>query len=120
MEKKIKLILLIGLIVSLLSPFLLAQESDDPIISLHIFYGQGCPHCGAALNFLNSAEEKYPTLIVKEHEIYFNQEERKLFEQVIDAFGEKIEGVPTIFIDNKVIVGFSHYLNHLNKKFKDV
>lgn len=88
------------------SPLLPAQENSEVV--LHFFYGQGCPHCGTALSFLNSVAKNNPSLIIKEHEIYFNQEERKLFEQIINAFGENIEGVPTIFIDNKVFVGFSN------------
>lgn len=106
LKNTILLIVILFISVMTFSPLLVAQENNE--IVLHIFYGQGCPHCGTALIFLNSVAENNSSLIIKEHEIYFNQEERKLFEQITNAFGENIEGVPTIFIDNKVFVGFSN------------
>ena len=102
-------IVLVLFIFSFVSPMILAQDNlENREVVLYIFYGKGCAHCGKALDFLTSAEEKYSLLKIEEHEIYFNQEERELFEQITSAFGEEIEGVPTIFIDNKVLVGFSN------------
>ena len=113
MERKINYFFIIGILsVLVLSLNLIsAQESSiDEDIYLHIFYGKGCSHCGKALDFLDSVSEKYPQLIIEKHETYFNQEERDLFEKVVMAFGEEIEGVPTIFIDNKVFVETSDSL----------
>ncbi len=77
-------------------------------VELYSFYGLGCPHCGVLSSFLEDLEEKYPNLEVKEYEIYFDKENRKLFEYMADSFGVEIQGVPTIFIDEKVITGFSN------------
>jgi glutaredoxin len=77
-------------------------------VHLHMFYGQGCPHCGSLKLFLESIKNKYPTLMVHEHEVYQNQQERELFEQMSENFNVPIEGVPTVFIDDRVIVGFSN------------
>ena len=102
-------IVLVLFIFSFVSPMILAQDNlENREVVLYIFYGKGCAHCGKALDFLTSAEEKYSLLKIEEHEIYFNQEERELFEQITSAFGEEIEVVTTIFIDNKVLVGFSN------------
>ena len=101
--KKIGSIILLGLIMSFFIPFSLGEETT----TLHIFYGKGCAHCIKALDFLDSVKETHSSLIIEEHETYFSQEERELFEEMANAFGEKIEGVPTIFIDNKIFVGFS-------------
>ncbi|MEA3248653.1 MAG: cytochrome c biogenesis protein [Nanoarchaeota archaeon] len=98
-------IILVLFILSINLPIVSAQNEE---VVLHFFYGKGCPHCGSSLEFLNKLEENYPSLIVEEHEVYFNQEERKLFEQITNAFGTEIEGVPTIFINDKVFVGFSN------------
>ena len=76
--------------------------------NLHVFYGKGCTHCGKALDFLDMMENKYPSLEVKKHEVYFDTQERELFGQMVKSFGKSIEGVPTVFINNKVIVGFSN------------
>ncbi len=77
-------------------------------VELYSFYGMGCPHCGVLSSFLEDLEEKYPNLEVKEYEIYFDKENRKLFEYMANSFGVEIQGVPTVFIDEKVIVGFSN------------
>jgi len=106
-KKSIIVSLLFIVIICSLSSFVFS-ENPDSNIKLHIFYGKGCPHCGTALDFLDSIKQEYPQLSIEKHEIYFNQEERNLFEKITNAFGEEIEGVPTIFIDNKVIVGFSN------------
>jgi cytochrome c biogenesis protein CcdA/glutaredoxin len=75
---------------------------------LYFFYGQGCPHCAAMEAFLERMHAKYPDLVIKEYETYFNNQNLALFEELTDAYSQKIQGVPTLFIDDKVIVGFSN------------
>ncbi len=106
---KILLSFIVGifLVLSIISP-VLAEDSYDT--TLHIFYGKGCPHCGAALIFLNSLKEEHPLLKVEMHETYSDQSERELFEKMTAAFRENIEGVPTTFVDNRIVVGFSDSL----------
>ncbi|MBN1325705.1 cytochrome c biogenesis protein [Candidatus Falkowbacteria bacterium] len=77
-------------------------------IHLHMFYGQGCPHCGSLKLFLDSIKDKYSSLIIHEHEVYQNQQERELFERMSKDFNAPIEGVPTVFIDDRIFVGFSN------------
>jgi len=84
----------------------IAANSND--IHLHMFYGQGCPHCGSLESFLDDIKDKYPTLIIHEHEVYQNQAERELFEKMSVNFDTPIQGVPAVFIDDRVIVGFSN------------
>ncbi|MDF1497340.1 MAG: cytochrome c biogenesis protein [Patescibacteria group bacterium] len=84
------------------------NAEDKAPTELYFFYGQGCPHCGAMEGFLEGLEAKYPELIVKKYETYFNTENLDLFEELSSAYGKQIEGVPTSFIDDKVIVGFSN------------
>ncbi len=82
-----------------------AQEVRNEI-DLHVFYGQGCPHCAGLLKYLDDIKEKYPTLKIQEHEVYSNDKERELFERVAKKFETEIEGVPTVFIGKKATVGF--------------
>ncbi len=77
-------------------------------VHIHLFYGQGCPHCGNLRLFLEELKNKYSSLKIYEHEVYQNNTERELFEKMSKDFNTPIEGVPTVFIDNKVIVGFSN------------
>jgi len=82
-----------------------AQEENT--VNVHMFYGKGCAHCERMHVFLEDMQEKYPLLNVNEYETYFDQENRVLFQEMADSFETEIEGVPTLFIDDKVIVGFS-------------
>jgi len=120
MKKSILFSLIIGffLIISSIS-LVLAEDTLSNEVVLHIFYGKGCPHCGSALEFLDSLNDKNPSLIIEEHETYFNQDERELFEQITSSNGKEIEEIPTIFIGNKYFVGFSNSIgNSIEKEIK--
>ncbi|MBN1793247.1 hypothetical protein JW826_06200 [Candidatus Woesearchaeota archaeon] len=97
-----------------LSAFALAENnvSSGNEVHLHLFYGQGCPHCSQVRTFLNEIQPNYPALVIHEHEIYLNKEEVLVFQQMAADFNVPIEGVPTIFIDGKVIVGFSNSIGN--------
>ena len=97
-----KNILLLIIMLSAFSSFAFAEEVD-----LYFFYGQGCPHCGKEEIFLEDMETKYPELNVYKNEVYFDNNNLVLFQQMAKAFDTEIRGVPTTFINGKVIVGFS-------------
>jgi len=84
------------------------QTSVENEINLHMFYGQGCPHCSLLRSFLANMANKYDSLKISEHEVYQDNEGRELFEKMSKNFNVPIEGVPTVFIDDRVIVGFSN------------
>ena len=109
MKKSIFLMLFI-----VLNSFVYAQENcpdDNNTVELVMFYGKGCPHCAQEESFLQQLEEKYPDkLIVARYEVYYDQRNRILFKQMSDAFGTELRGVPTTFIDKKVLIGFTDSL----------
>ncbi len=90
-----------------------AQESKENKVHLDVFYGQGCLHCASLLSFLDSMENYYPTLIIDKYEIYQDNNNRELFEKLVEKFNAEIEGVPTTFINDKIIVGFSKEISVL-------
>jgi len=111
--KKGSLITILAVIAIISTIFLLnsnltleGQVIQGNKIVLYQFYGEGCPHCISEAKFLEDMQEKYPSLEIKRYEIYFNQENRNLFEKMAQSFDTEIKGVPTIFIDEKVIVGY--------------
>jgi len=75
-------------------------------IDVVYFYGQGCPHCSGLENFLEDMGKEY-NLNIQPYETYSNQQNRELFEEISLVYGQDIQGVPTTFIDNKVIIGYS-------------
>ncbi len=119
MKKIIPLILVILLIVAgglIFSQSATGNVTEGENVYLVYFYGQGCPHCGGLQSFLNKIQENYPSLKIESYEIYFDNENRQLFEDLSEAFGTEIQGVPTTFINGKVLVGFS---SSLGKSIED-
>lgn len=116
--KKISLIIIIGSIIMGFA-FTVAQAQElkniDKEVHLHMFYGQGCPHCSRLQSFLDELQKKYPSLIVYQHEVYQDTVGRTLFEKMSQDYNETIEGVPTVFLDNQVIKGYS---NEIGEKIK--
>jgi len=83
--------------------FVFAQKNQ---VELYLFYGEGCPYCANTKSFLNDLQQKYPRLTVREYEVYNNQRNRELWVILCNAYKEKADGVPTIFIGEEVMVGF--------------
>lgn len=105
-------ILFIGFIVLLLAlPCVLAQEESQDKVDLLFFYGRGCPHCGQMESFLEQMQNTYPDLDVIEYETYFNHDNAVFFQEIAKAFDHEIQGVPTAFINGRVVVGFSNSIS---------
>lgn len=83
-----------------------AAVTNGREVTVYEFYGKGCPHCSRLNSFLADMQEKYPGLKVVSKEVYFNDTNRQLFTEMSEAFGHEMSGVPTVFIDDKIIVGF--------------
>ena len=109
--KKIILILMLLLLIAPVISYAAEQEGNNEVV-LFMFYGQGCAHCGKMELFLNDLEEKYPTLKVERYEVYGNQKNRGLFENMSKAYDTEVVGVPAVFIDNKVVFGFSNSIGN--------
>jgi cytochrome c biogenesis protein CcdA/glutaredoxin len=93
---------------------LLAEIPGAPVhaepgqaVDLAFFYGRGCPHCAAMKQFLDTMSEKHQELRVHEYEVYFDDANARLFERVADAYHFQITGVPTIFLGDDAITGYS-------------
>lgn len=74
-------------------------------VDLYFFEGQGCPHCARMKGYIEGLKVDYPNLKVYDFEVYFNKENQMLFRKMAEVYGVSTSGVPTIFIDNEVIVG---------------
>ncbi len=81
-----------------------AQDSNKTII--HFFYGKGCPHCAKEEEYLTILKEKYPDIEVKEYEVWHDETNQKLLENVVNKLDAKISGVPLTVIGNRYVSGF--------------
>lgn len=74
MKKQIKLLLAIGFLLL----FFRITLSQSKGVDLYFFYGQGCPHCAQAEQFLTQLNQQYQTLNIKSFEVFYHQENRQL------------------------------------------
>lgn len=81
-----------------------AKEED--IITMYVFKGDSCPHCAAELKYLDTIKDNYKNLKIVEYEVWYNEENASLLEDVEKTFSIKRSGVPTTVIGNSIIQGF--------------
>ena len=80
--KKLVLLFLLPLFLFVNSENVRAGERSV----IYFFYGQGCPHCAIVDDFFqkNDFYNKYP---IEKKEIYFNQENALLYNNILDKIG---------------------------------
>lgn len=87
------------------------KESDDKI-NIYIFRGSTCSYCLKAITYFSSIVDeygKYFNLIT--YEVWGNQDNATLMNQVASAFNETADGVPYIIIGDKTFAGYSERMN---------
>lgn len=87
-------------------PLSVVQQSDNEVV-IYFFWGDGCPHCAKAKPILEGLATQYPSVKLYEFEIYYNEDNQKLFSDMGAAYGIEPRYVPTIFIGDTVWEGFA-------------
>lgn len=96
-----------------------AADNDNQTVNIYFFWGEGCPHCADEKPFLDHLEVKYPELKVESYEVWYDQENAKLFSEMAEAFGTTAQYVPTTFIGDKYWVGYAdHIAKEMEAKIK--
>ncbi len=87
-------------------------NSNPDKLTIYFFWGDGCPHCATEKPFLESLKKKYKEKIeVKMFETWKNSDNVDLFQEVANAYGIQVQGVPTTFIGDKNWVGYADYMS---------
>ena len=117
--KKIKL-LLVALISVVLLPLSINAASNEKI-TVHIFRGEGCGYCKAALSFFDSIKEEYGQYYeLEEHEVWYDEDNATLMSNVAAYFNEEVNGVPYIIIGDKTFQGYTEsYNDEIKQAIKD-
>jgi len=100
-------LLLAAIVFALQAASSLAHAQAASTVDLVMFYGRGCEYCAAMQQFLQTVEKEHPELRINSYEVYFDNENARLFSQLAAAYNTEISGVPTIFLGENVFVGFS-------------
>jgi thiol-disulfide isomerase/thioredoxin len=76
-----------------------ANAGTGGVSGLYLFFlGQGCPHCAKAKPYFESLAEKYPQVVLRSYEIYYDSGNQQLMAEMAAAGGFEITGVPAALI----------------------
>ena len=103
MRKFIKLLILV--LVFMLFP--LKVNAEGRVVNIHLFYGEGCPHCAAEKEFLDEYLADKDNVKLYKYEVWSSEENQEYLAKVQKELGSTASGVPITVIGKKVIVGFS-------------
>lgn len=77
-------------------------------INIYYFHGDGCPNCAHMDTYLDNLKDEYKNITIKEYEVWYNNENQTLMNNVKKAITDKnISGIPFVAIGNKYTVGYS-------------
>ena len=120
MKKFRKIILLLLLCLIPFNSFAVASHYKDKVakivnvkqeenkINLYLFHGQDCPHCAEEKVWLEEIKDKYKDEVnFYYYEVWYNQTNAKLVEQVMKEFNITKSAVPLTIIGEKYYVGYS-------------
>jgi thiol-disulfide isomerase/thioredoxin len=111
-KKHLLLTLLVGLILVIGTGFTQAQNTPSEPVIIYIFWGEGCPYCRAEHEFLAELKTIYPQVVVRDYEVYYNEDNRRYLSQMLAEYGLEPSGVPTTFINDRYWIGFSENIAH--------
>ena len=81
-------------------------------VNVYLFYGDGCPYCESAMEYFDDMDDEYKDKMeLKKYEVWNDQDNATLLENVASVLGEEISGVPFIVIGEKTFAGYSEEYN---------
>ena len=103
-----KFIFILSAIILILMASLSVNAANDKV-DIFFFRGDGCSHCAALEPYLNYLQnEVYKgKLNIHDYEIWYNEENAKLAQTFLDAYGQEDNGVPMTFIGTTYISGYN-------------
>jgi len=103
--------LIVAALLLLLAPAGAAAAEPGPTgadrVTIHYFWGEGCPHCARAKPFLDGLSRRYPALEIRSYEVYDHKENVDLLMAMAKERGEEARSVPTVIIGRRMIAGFN-------------
>ena len=95
---------------------------NEDAITIYLFYSSTCSRCHEFLEFMNSITSEYGKYFkMAAFEVYSNQDNTNLMDEVASYLDKKASGVPYIVIGNKVFRGYSNvYEADIKKAIMDL
>ena len=104
MKKILKFLIVFAIL--LLLP--VSAKADEKVINIHLFYGNGCPHCSAEEEFLSDYLKDRTDVKLYKYEVWYDSHNQELLSKVQKEMGTTNKnGVPFTVIGKKTIVGYA-------------
>ena len=82
--------------------------TEDGEVVIYFFRGEGCSHCAEAEEWFESIEDEYgDKFVVKDYEVWYDEDNAEYMNRIAESRGEDVTGVPYIIIGNKSWNGFA-------------
>lgn len=111
--KKNKLIVLL-MLFTIFMPFIAKAEEVSTTgvyktpVNVYFFHGDGCPHCAEASEWFESIEEEYGSYFkVVPYEVWNDEDNKKLMDDVAKYLNETVTGVPFIIVGDRNFKGYN-------------
>ena len=133
MKKKLLYLLIILILLLPLNIYAISDKYKDKVspitgtkidedkISLYLFKGAECPHCAEEKEWLESIKEDYKNYLnIYEFEVWHNEENAKMLNQVKEEMKSTSNSVPFTVIGSYYFVGFSETTaSNIENKIKE-
>lgn len=121
MKKKSIVLLVVAFLSFLAIPF---KASATTPVTIYFFRGDGCSFCAAAESFFESLaeDEEYKDLfVVKDFEVWNDEDNADFADEVASVMGDTLEGVPYIIVGDESWNGYTEtYDDAIKAKIKEV
>ncbi|MEG2311120.1 MAG: hypothetical protein RSB72_00260, partial [Bacilli bacterium] len=88
--------------------FIFGSLVDAKQVDVHLFWGEGCPHCAHEKDFLKDINKKYDDVSINLYEVWNNESNALLLDDVKSSFGsENSSSVPYTVVGNRSFSGYN-------------
>lgn len=84
------------------------QKRLERVLTLTAYVRSGCPHCGAAKEFLNKSGSHYPALKIVYQDVVADSKAHDELDAVIRRYKQQAASLPVLHFCNELTVGFDH------------
>lgn len=102
--KLFRRILFVFLFLFMFIPF---GVSANEKVNIYLFYGEGCPHCAALEEYLESEYSDDDRVKVYKYEVWYDSSNQELWQKVAEVTSVEAKGVPYFVIGEDVYQGYS-------------
>ncbi len=129
-KSKVWVVLCIFVVLLFLPTAFAAVDLPDPIVSVgdpaklgcvYYFYGDECPGCEQTNLFMESIQNRYPSITLESFEVYYDHENLALLESLFESYQvpDSARGIPAVFLARTYFVGEQSVTSFLDEQLRN-